>query len=74
MNKSIEAAAFDAQGCEIYRRDFDTVKDARSFIRDAMLSKDFWDRRGEVTGYWKQVDTVQLITNSDVLADWFPFR
>lgn len=71
-NQLIEVVALDRNENEEYRADFDTMKEARRFIKDAMLEASFWDRRAEVAGYAANIQTVQLVVNGEIIQDWFP--
>ena len=57
---------------------FDLMKEARLFVKEALLTPDYWDRRSEVEGYHKQVYTIQLLRrknmwdNWECVQDWFP--
>lgn len=73
MKTEIYAITIDQNGYEEYRRDFDTLKEARAFIKESLLNAKFWDRRAEVDGYYKNIATVQLLKGEEVAQDWFPF-
>lgn len=72
MTHQIDIAAFDAAGHELYRRDFETMKQAREELKELTKSPAFWDRRAEVEGWHQQVYTIQLIKDDEIVADSFP--
>ena len=69
----IEVVVLDKEGFETDRRDFCTVKEAKAWVKDCAMSRDFWTRRAESGTFAAQnVDTIQLHCDGEIIADWFP--
>ena len=70
----IEVITLDADGMiNPGERDFDTIKEARQFIKECALDARYHDRSAEVDGWAKRnVHTVQLLKDGTVVQDWFP--
>lgn len=76
MNK-IEIIVLDPEGYVTTEREFDFMKDARKWVKEAGLSKAYWNNRGDSeTDYdgWaaRNVHTLQLMKNGECVEDWFP--
>ena len=73
MNK-IEVITKDAEGyTNPGERDFDTMKEARAFVKECALDASYHDRCAESEGWAKRiVHTVQLLKNGECVQDWFP--
>lgn len=69
---NIEIVALESDGCENYRRDFDTVKEAKAFVKEALLTPEYWNRRAESPDGHKWVATIQLLKDGEITQDWFP--
>lgn len=70
---TIEVVTLDAKEQELERRDFDTAKEAKQWVKDACLDPAFWDRRAESVGWAAEnVRTVQLLKDGECVQDWFP--
>ena len=65
--KTIEVFILDKNG-NYNVRDFDTLKEARQWVKTCGLSKDYWNRRyARDNGH-----TLQLHKNGECVQDWFP--
>jgi hypothetical protein len=72
-NPTVEIVAFDTKGLQTYNRDFETLKEARQWVKETGLDADFWDRGAEVPGWhFLNVDTLRLLVDGNCLQDWFP--
>lgn len=70
---TIELVAQNRQGHEHYRAEYDTLKQARGWVKDVLLRADYWDRLAESEGYAaREVFTIQLLKNGECVQDWFP--
>lgn len=73
MNKDIRIITLGPEGYETDNRDFDTMKDARKWVKDAGLSPAYWENASESEGYHiRNVQTLQLHVNGEIIQDWFP--
>lgn len=73
MQKLIEILTIDNKGFETDRRDFDTMKEARAFVKEYAMRSDYWEQRAESKGWHiGNVDTIQLLVDGECLQDWFP--
>jgi hypothetical protein len=49
------------------------VKEAKVWIKECAMSKDYWTRRAESESFAAQsVDTIQLHCDGEIIEDWFP--
>lgn len=52
---------------------FDTVKDAKVFVKECGLMAGYWDQRAESQGWaGRNIETIQLLVNGECRKDWFP--
>lgn len=71
--KDIRVITLDKDGFETDNRDFETVKQARQWVKECGLDSGFWERRAESAGFGERnVDTIQLHIDGECTADWFP--
>lgn len=69
----IEVVTLSNEGFETDRRDFETVKEAKAWVRNCALSADYWEMASESKGYAaRNVATVRLMADGECLDDWFP--
>jgi hypothetical protein len=73
----IEVIAQDAEENEEFRRDFDTIKEAREWVKTCGMSREFWNRLYERDENYDSaakdnIYTVQLLKNGECIQDWFP--
>ncbi len=70
----IQILVYNFEHDEIDRLDFfDTIKEARQWVKECGLDVGYWDRKAERQGWAKDnVCTIQLWKNDDCVADWFP--
>jgi hypothetical protein len=61
-NIQTEVLALDAEGDVVWNRDFDSKKEAKVFIKEYALSRDFWDRLAENDTFAENIETIQLVT------------
>lgn len=73
MNK-IEIIIYDSNFVLVDSFDlFDTMKEARAWVKEAGLDEKYWDRRAEVQGWARRnVHSIQLWKNNEFIQDWFP--
>jgi hypothetical protein len=74
---TIEVIAQDSEGNEEFRRDFDSLKEARAWVKECGLNRDFWNRSYERdenydTAARDNIHTLQLLKNGECVQDWFP--
>lgn len=73
MAKEIILQALDKEGFEIYwNNGFETVKEARQWVKEVMLDRAWWDRLAENKTFALTVDVIELHVNGVCRADWFP--
>lgn len=71
--KDIRIITLDSDKNETDNRQFDTLKEARAWVKYTGLDANFWDRRAESKGWHKRnVATLQLDVDGECLQDWFP--
>lgn len=71
--KDIRLVVLDSNGYETRNTEYNTMKEARQWVKDCGLRADYWDRSAEVVGFHKDgVATIQLLVNGECLQDWFP--
>lgn len=69
----IETIALDKDDYVLYENDsFDTIKEAKAWVKDALLDQSWWDRLAENNTYALEVVTIQLRVNGEIHSDWFP--
>lgn len=70
----VEVIAQDAGENEEFRRDFDTIKEAREWVKTCGLSREFWNRLYENYdgAASDNIHTIQLLKNGECVQDWFP--
>ena len=69
----IELLAIDSQGDITWDREFDTLKEARAWVKNWGLSKEYWERSSESEGWAERnITTLQLHKNGECIQDWFP--
>lgn len=72
-NKEITVRAADCDGDTIYERDgFETIKEARAWVKDAFLHRSYWSKLAENDAFADDIDTIQLLVNGEIHSDWFP--
>ena len=74
---TIEVITLDADGYETQRRDFDTIKEAKAWVKEMGLDKAYWNRCGDSDDDYegwaaRNVYTLQLHKNEEIVKDWFP--
>jgi hypothetical protein len=69
MNAQIEIAAKDNEGFELWNRDFDTIKEAKEFMKTSARDRSFWVRRAESEQFPNDIDTIQLIIDGEIRND-----
>lgn len=73
MKKLIEVITLDKDGDATTSREFDSIKEAKSFVKDTALSAAYWDRYAESEGWGQRnIETIQLTVDGEVRFDWFP--
>lgn len=71
--KTIEIITLDKYNNQTDSHEFDTMKEARQWVNECGLSKDFWNRKGETNDFAAcYVHTLQLHKNGECIQDWFP--
>jgi len=70
-NQLIEIVVLDKEGNEEFRRDFETKKEARQWVKDAGKDREFWARRSESDHYPATLDKIELHINGECEQDWF---
>jgi hypothetical protein len=75
--KTIEIIALHKEGYEESRRDFDTQKDARLWVKESGLVASYWNRRYERDEDYDgaardNIHTLQLHINGELQTEWFP--
>jgi hypothetical protein len=72
MNNLIEVVALDENDNEEFRRDFETQREARNWVKENGLRRDYWVDRSESEDYPSTIRTIQLLVNGEIRDDWFP--
>lgn len=73
MAKKIELIALDAELFELYQNDgFETVKEARQWVKDVLLNKAWWNRLAENKTFALTVFKIELHVDGVIRSDWFP--
>lgn len=74
MNKPYFIKVLDAEGYELTDdREFFTMREARQWVRESGLDRNYWVERSESQDFPRQIDTIQLVNDKgEVLQDWFP--
>ena len=69
----IEVITLAGNGSQTDYREFDTMKEARYWIKYAALESAYWERASESESFASTyVYTVQLHKNGEIVQDWFP--
>lgn len=73
--QTIEIIALDPEGLITTTRDFDSLKEARTWVKEAGLSKSYWNRLGESeTDYegWaaRNVSALELHKDGECVQEW----
>ncbi len=70
---SIEIVTVDEKGFETDRRDFDTVKEAKAFVKKTAMRSDYWEQHAESLGWHiGNVNEFQLHCDGEYLEGWYP--
>jgi hypothetical protein len=73
MRKEIDIVVVDSEGYIVYHRDsFDTIKEAKLWVKECLLERSFWDRLSENEQFAEQIDTIEIRVDGEVHSDWFP--
>lgn len=73
MNKEIKVTALDHEGYTLHEHDgFETIKEAKAWVKDTLLDRGYWDRLAENKTFAEEVETIQLIVDGEIHSDWFP--
>jgi hypothetical protein len=72
MNNLIEVVALDENDNEEFRRDFETQREARNWVKENGLRRDYWADRSESEDYPSTIRAIQLLVNGEIRDDWFP--
>lgn len=70
----IEVITLDSEGrINPGEREFDTIKEAKAFVKECALDSHYHDRLSELEGWAKRnVHSVQLLKNGECEREWFP--
>jgi hypothetical protein len=68
---NIELVVTDEKFFETSRRDFDTMKEAREFVK-YYLSKEYWNRSSETETGYKDCALISLFKNGECVQEWTP--
>jgi len=72
-NHKIEVVTLNKDQEITWDRDFDTIKEAKAWVKECGLSISYWDRSSESPGWAaRNIDTIQLLKNNECIQDWFP--
>lgn len=72
-NKDITILVQDKHGCETFLRDYESKKDALTWVKECGLSADYWARLAEVSDFaLLNVHTIRLNVGGECVKDWFP--
>ena len=72
IGETCEVVLLDRAGCELFRSDFDLMKEARRFFKDTKGDQGFWERHAESKDFPLEIRTVQLVKNGEVVEDSIP--
>jgi len=73
MKHKIELLITDKLGCETDRIEFDSMKEAKSWVKKTGLSPAYWERRAESADFAKtNVCQIQLLKNGECEDEWTP--
>jgi hypothetical protein len=61
----------DTDGEVCYSRNFDSLKEAKAFIKECGLSKDYWLRFSESEKFVSSIDSLRLMRGEECERDWF---
>jgi hypothetical protein len=70
--KEILANVLDAQDNVEDSRDFESVKQAKAWVKETALDRSYWVRHSESNDYPEKIRTIQLVCDGDIIMDWFP--
>lgn len=73
----IEVIILDKESIQTDSREFESIKEAKQWVRDCGLSADYWNRSYERDTDYESaardnVYTLQLHKNGECVKDWFP--
>lgn len=69
----IEILAIDAAEDITWDHEFDSLKEAKAWIKECGLSKSYWERLSESPGWAERnIHTLRLLKNGECVQDWFP--
>lgn len=76
-HSTIKIVALHSEGYEESRRDFDTLKEARAWVKECGLKASYWNRRYERDQDYDgaardNIHTIQLLKDGECIQDWFP--
>lgn len=72
IGETCEVVLLDRAGCELFRRDFDLMKEARRFFKETKGDQGFWERHAECKDFPLDIRTIQLVKNGEVVEDSIP--
>lgn len=69
----IEVITLDKDESQTDAQSFDTMKEARQWIKECGLNAAYWNRKGETSDFAKSyVNTLQLYKDGECVQDYFP--
>jgi len=73
MSKEIKVTAIDREGYTLYDNDdFQTIKEAKAWVKDVLLDRGYWDRLAENNTFAEEIETIQILVDEKIHSDWFP--
>lgn len=72
--KTIQIITLDLAGFETRNQEFDTIKEAKAWVKECGLKAAFWMRsfESDMDSVRQNVLTIQLTVDGDIRRDWFP--
>lgn len=61
----------DIEGDVCYSRNFDSMKEAKAFVKECGLSRDYWLQFSESVSFVSCIDYLRLMVGDVCEKDWF---
>lgn len=69
--KECSLELIDKDGDIAYDRNFDSLKEAKAFVKECGLSRDYWLQFSESVAFVSTIDYLRLMVEDECDKDWF---
>jgi hypothetical protein len=71
MSKKAYVQLIDKDCDVIYERTFDSIKEAKEFLKDCGQDPKYWDYLTEIKNWHEQISYIELLSDDGFLNDYY---